>query len=102
MDGNVHADSFAFPLHCQQVFFSDDISRRGWKVVCQIEVRGRRAEPVFAHNSFNVLHVGNDANFIGLQAPIAEDEPMRVPSTTGSIYITAAERRPVQHRDTNQ
>ena len=24
MDGKVHPDSFAFPLHCQQVFLSDD------------------------------------------------------------------------------
>jgi len=24
MDGRVYADSFAFPLHCEQVFFSDD------------------------------------------------------------------------------
>ena len=29
MEGKVHANSFAFPLHCQQVFFSDDPRRRG-------------------------------------------------------------------------
>jgi len=29
MDNKVHPDSFAFPLHCQQVFFSDDPIRRG-------------------------------------------------------------------------
>ena len=27
MDNRVHPDSFAFPLHCQQVFFSDDPTR---------------------------------------------------------------------------
>ena len=27
MDSRVHPDSFAFPLHCQQVFFSDDPTR---------------------------------------------------------------------------
>ena len=27
MDIMVHPDSFAFPLHCQQVFFSDDLTR---------------------------------------------------------------------------
>jgi len=41
MDGEVHTDSFAFPLHCQQVFFSDDPHRRGWKVVCRTDVRER-------------------------------------------------------------
>jgi hypothetical protein len=39
MDSRVHADSFAFPLHCQQVFLSDDPSRRGWKVVLRTDVR---------------------------------------------------------------
>ena len=29
MDGRIHADSFAFPLHCQQVFFSNDLQRPG-------------------------------------------------------------------------
>ena len=42
MDGTVHADSFAFPLHYQQVFFSDDTQRPGWKVICRTDVRGRR------------------------------------------------------------
>ena len=45
MDGRVHANSFAFPLHCQQVFFSDDPRRRGWKIVCRTNVRGRRRPP---------------------------------------------------------
>jgi len=102
MDGKVHADSFAFPLHYQQVFFSDDSKRRGWKVVCRTEVKGRRAEPVVARNVFNVLHIGNDADFIGFQAPMLEVDPPRLPATTGDVYITATERRPVQHRDTQQ
>jgi len=34
MDGKLHSNSFVFLLHCQQVFFSDDPHKRGWKVVC--------------------------------------------------------------------
>ena len=34
------ANSFAFPIHVQQVFFADDISNPGWKVVLQKERRG--------------------------------------------------------------
>jgi len=93
MDGKVHADSFAFPLHCQQVFFSDDIAQRGWKVVCQTEVRGRRAKPLVAENNFQVLQVGNDADFIGLQARVSEADAVRLPATTDGSYITATERR---------
>ena len=40
MDNRVQSDSFAFPLHCQQVFIYDDPSRRGWKVVLRTDVRG--------------------------------------------------------------
>ena len=39
MDTKVHSDSFAFPLHCPQVFLSDDLSRHGWKVVLRTDVR---------------------------------------------------------------
>ena len=44
MDGKVHADSFAFPMHYQQVFFADDPQKPGWKVICCTNVRGRRGE----------------------------------------------------------
>jgi len=100
MDGKVHADSFAFPLRCQQVFFSNDTKRRGWKVVCRTEVRGRRVDLVLAHNNFNVLHIGNDADFVGLQAPVSEVDSVRLPANTGGVYITAREGRTVQQRDT--
>ena len=35
-------ESFAFPIHCHQVFFSDDEEDPAWKVVLRTEVRGRR------------------------------------------------------------
>ena len=39
MDGKVHSNSFTFPLHCQQVFFSNDPMRSGWKIVCWTNLR---------------------------------------------------------------
>ena len=36
-------ESLAFPIHCEQVFFSDD-DEPGWKVVLRTEVRGRRID----------------------------------------------------------
>ena len=63
MDHRVHADSFAFPLHCQQVFFVDDPTRRGWKIICRTDVRGRRTVIQHRHAVANVVAVGSDDNF---------------------------------------
>ena len=92
MDGKVHADSFAFPLHCQQVFYSDDPHKRGWKVVCRTDVRGRWTEPQFAMTISNVLHIGHDADFDGLQLPMLQSEPARLPQSVGGVYIRTLER----------
>ena len=61
-------DSFAFPIHCQQVFFSEDPTRAGWKVVCHIDVRGRRGDLHFARPDIEMLAFGLDSSFHGLQA----------------------------------
>ena len=37
-------DSFAFPLHVQQVFFVDDEENNEWKIVLQRQPRGTRVE----------------------------------------------------------
>jgi len=63
-----------------------------------MEVRGSHADPVFAYNISNVLHIGNDVDFIGLQEPILEVDPTRVPATMGGAYIIATEGCMVQHR----
>jgi len=96
MDGAIHCDSFAFPLHCQQVFFSDDPHRRGWKVVCKTDVRGRRGAPMFAQSTSTVFNVGDDADFVGLSPPMVEVEPVRVPSILGGQHIRVAVRATVQ------
>lgn len=98
MDGKVHANSFAFPLHCQQVFFSDDPHRPGWKVICRTEVRGRRGEIEVHQGSPSMIDVGNDQDFIGLQPNVLESEPIRSPLTVGGTYIPAAAEAPRQHR----
>ena len=90
MDSRVHSDSFAFPLHCQQVFLSDDPSRRGWKVVLRTDVRGRRLPIHHAQPAATVIAVGNDEDFRGLQPTICETEPLRRPDQTGGGYVTAA------------
>ena len=39
-------ESFAFPIHCEHVFFSDDEDEPGWRVVLRTEVRGCRIDRV--------------------------------------------------------
>ena len=36
------AESFAFPIHVEQVFFADDLNNHGWKVVLRKEPRRTR------------------------------------------------------------
>ena len=61
------AQSFAFPLHVQQVFFSEDLKMLGWKVVLRKEPRG-----VWIHShkdsmsEIEFLSLGRDVDHSGL------------------------------------
>jgi hypothetical protein len=64
-------DSFAFPTQCVQVFFSNDIhgtKRNGgdWKVMCGIDVRGRKGNLNVGRPKIALLADGHDSNFPGL------------------------------------
>ena len=39
------AQSFAFPLHIEQVFFAPNMAKRGWKVVLRKEPRSVQVSP---------------------------------------------------------
>ena len=61
------AESFAFPLHVEQVFFADDLNNHGWKVVLRKEARGARV--VSSKDSMpdiGCLSVGNVQEHYGL------------------------------------
>ena len=65
-------DSFAFPTQCIQVFYSDDqlkSTRTGgdWKVICSTDVRGRRGDINAARPDIEMLSMGRDSDFQGLQ-----------------------------------
>ena len=90
MDGRVHSNSFAFPLHCQQVFLSNDPARPGWKIVCRTDVRGRRGQAQRNQGMPNLIDVRNDGDFLGLQPLVEDAEPTREPSIDGGMYIPVA------------
>jgi len=63
-------ESFAFPIHCQQVFFSDDEDDPTWKVVLRTEVRGRRHDGASdEEHECSFFSMGSDVDFQGLQLP---------------------------------
>jgi hypothetical protein len=59
--------SFAFPIHVEQIFFSDEPVKLGWKVVLKNEPQGRRVENAKGNGQkINLLTIGNDYDFLGL------------------------------------
>ena len=67
----ISEDSFAFPIHVEQVFFSNDPgSELGWKVVLKNEPRSRRVECAKDKMvEVPCLTLGNDSNYSGLADP---------------------------------
>ena len=67
----IYEDSFAFPIHIEQVFFSNDPdSDDGWKVVLENEPRSRRVECAKDKMAeVPCLTLGNDQNYSGLANP---------------------------------
>ena len=63
------AQSFAFPLHIEQVFFAPDVAKRGWEVVLRNEPRGVR---LFSNHQLTdevqCISLGRACDFPGLEA----------------------------------
>ena len=71
-------ESFAFPIHCDQVFFSNDEDEPGWKVVLQTEERGRRIDSELEEEEeTEMFRMENNTNFERLRqaSTIPESHP---------------------------
>lgn len=76
-------ESFAFPINCDQVFFSDAKDEPGWKVVLRTEVRGRRIDNDMEDaEEVEMFRMGDDVDFQGLREStvIAEQNPEALPT----------------------
>ena len=63
------SDSFAFPLHAQNVFFVDDVTHPGWKVVLRKEARSVRVTSMAdGRPDLHCLSLRDDAETQGLMA----------------------------------
>jgi len=57
-------DSFIFPIDVEQIFFFDDPSKLGWKVVLKNEPRRKRVKNAKGNGpKINLLTIGNDHDF---------------------------------------
>lgn len=91
-------DSFAFPKHCQQVFYSDAPEALGWRVVLRTEVRGRRVENPTPETEASMLFArGRDTDHDGLRPPhdISEEIPAR-PETARELQREAIFQQAVE------
>jgi hypothetical protein len=63
----IGAESFAFSINIQQVYFFNDDSNPNWKVVCHVDVHSRKSLMQFAVDDSKVSNIGHDADFLGLR-----------------------------------
>ena len=86
--GTVCRDSFAFPIHCEQVFFSRAREAPGWKVVLRKEVRGRRVLPNNEDDEeAELFKMGEDEDFEGLRPDREVGEQDVEPAATGEDVL---------------
>lgn len=92
--GNICRDSFAFPTHCEHVFYSQASEAPGWRVVLREEVRGRRVLPNHVEEEdAELFQMGEDKDFDGLR-PEREVGEEQVPAAcTGQDVVLEPTRR---------
>lgn len=77
-------ESFAFSIHCDQVFFLDEDEEPGWKVVLRTEVWGRRIDSKMEEEEeIPIFSMGSDSVSVGLRAPETIPETTLDPIPTG-------------------
>jgi hypothetical protein len=79
------SDSFAFPVHAQQVFFVDDVAHPGWKVVLRKEARSVRVNSMAEGRPYlHCLSLRDDVVTQGLMAQLVTDDTVAMPPVLSS------------------
>lgn len=85
------AQSFAFPLHIEQLFFVPDMADCGWQVVLRKEPRGVRL--FFQHQAtleVECISMGKTTDFHGLDATdLYEDLVPKTPIVYDAVEVEA-------------
>jgi len=85
--------SFVFPIHVEQVFFSSCDSReRGWKVVLQKDLCGQwiTKHIQIDHIKFDIFKVGNIDEYLGLAALVSIQDIIQPTTIVGGCNVSGA------------
>ncbi len=84
--------SFVFPIHVEQVLFSNDPKERGWKVVlCEDPYRRQVARGVeFDPQALYMLSIEIDNRYTSLQAPISFPKTTQISTIVGGVPLMLA------------
>jgi hypothetical protein len=85
--------SFAFPINIQQVYYANDSDLSDWKIVCRVDVRGRRGGRHFAlSNPGGLLSVGPDRDFKGFNCD--QESLVATQPTNAGLRVRIPEEAP--------
>ena len=84
--GTICRDSFAFPRHCEQVFYSTARESPGWRVVLRKEVRGKRILPTTNDDEGSLFGMGRDEDYEGLR-PDREVGEHELPTASTGVDV---------------
>ena len=93
--GNICCDSFAFLVHCEQMFYFEATKAPGWRVVLRKEVRGKRVLPNNGEDvEAQLFEMGADEDFHGLRPERKVGEEQIPAAPMRENVILAPVRRP--------
>ncbi len=86
---HVSNQSFVFPFHVQQFFFSNDQKERGWKVVLQKDPYGKWITKTIQVDltKFDMFKLDNIDDYTCLQAPISIRESIQLATIVGGYIV---------------
>jgi hypothetical protein len=77
-------ESFAFPIHIEQVYYANEREEPSWRVVLRKEVRGRQiTREVHEAEEEGLFAMGRDADHAGLPVEVVIPEEIRPRAQTG-------------------
>ena len=98
--------SFVFPINIQQVYYANDSDLSDWKILCRVDVRGRRGGRHFALSNLDgLLSVGPDCDFRGFNCD--QESPVATQPTNAGLRVCIPEEAPdsvdgFEHEQNNQ
>jgi hypothetical protein len=96
--------SFAFPIHVEQVLFSVDPKEKRWKVVLHKNPHGKLVIECVDSNpiDLDMFRIENDESYTSLQTPISIPEVTQTTTIVGRVPLMPIDLADVDTIGTNQ